>query len=146
MSFVKDETTARLDDLHREGMEAVGLYEDLQEHIEDSDLSNLLAAHAGAQQKLLQQAADWRRARGEMPHASDPERSHLEAAGAFVRAIFLPGRTSDHYVESILEPAGRVERLLDDVLALELAAELRAVLEAFRTDNAEFQAELRRRL
>lgn len=146
MSFVKDEITAVLDDLHREGMEAVGIYEDLQEHVEDSALRNLLAAHAAAQQALLQQAADWRRARGEMPHASDPERSHLEAAGAFVRAIFLPGRATDHYVESILAPAGRVERLIDDALALDLAVELRTLLESFRSDNAGFQAELRKRL
>ena len=146
MTLIKDEATARLDDLHREGMEAIGVFEDIEEQIDDPDLKGLVAAHASAQRRLLQQAADLRRERGEMPHAADPERSHLEAAGAFVRAVLLPGETSGHYVESLLEAAGKVETHLDGALALDLDSKLRALLESFRDDHAAFQTELRKRL
>jgi|GEM_PF-2654004 hypothetical protein len=146
MSFVKDETTVRLDALHREGMEAIGTFEDLEERIDDVDLRGLVAAHAAAQRTLLERTADLRRAAGEMPHAGDPERSHLEAAGAFVRAVLLPGETSSHYVESLIDTALRVEKLLDDALALDLAAELRRALESFRADNSVFLSELHKRL
>lgn len=145
MTLVKDEATARLDDLYRSGMEAVGLFEDLDERIEDVDLKSLVAAHAAAQRRLLERTADLRRGRGEMPHAADPERSHLEAAGAFVRAMILPGQTSQHYIDSLLETAETVETHLDEALALQLDAEMRRLLESFRDDNASFQAELRRR-
>lgn len=146
MSFVKDEATSRLDDLYREGMEAVGVFEDLEERIEDVDLKGLVSAHAAAQRRLLERSADLRRARGEMPHAGDPERSHLEAAGAFVRAVLLPGETGGHYVESLLDTAAKVEKLLDDALALDLDGEMRRALESFREDNAAFLSELRKRL
>ena len=146
MSLVKGEITARLDDLHREGMEAIGILEDLEERIDDADLKGLVAAHASAQRTLLERTADLRRKRGEMPHAADPERSHIEAAGAFVRAVLLPGQTSSHYVESLLDTASKVERHLDAALALDLESDMRSLLERFRNDNAAFQAALRKRL
>ncbi|HEX6992761.1 MAG TPA: hypothetical protein VF339_01305 [Gammaproteobacteria bacterium] len=146
MSFVKDEATARLDDLYREGMEAVGVFDDLAQSIDDADLENLVASHASAQRTLLERAAALRRARGEMPHAADPERSHLEAAGAFVRAVLLPGQTAAHYVETLLEAVRKVDRHLDAALALDLDAKLRRVLEALRDDNAAFDEALRKRL
>lgn len=146
MTLVKDETTARLDDLHREGMEAIGILEDIEEQIDDLDLKGVIAAHASTQRRLLQQTADLRRERGELPHAADPERSHLEAAGAFVRAMLLPGETSSHYVESLLEASDKVGDRLRDALALDLDAKVRTLLESFRNDHAAFQAELRKRL
>ena len=145
MSLVKDPATVRLDDLHREGMEAIGVFEDLAERIDDAGLEGLVAAHGAAQRNLLERIADLRRARGEMPHAGDPERSHLEAAGAFVRAVLLPGQTSDHYVESLLEAAGRIEEHLGAALALDLAPEVRDLLESFRRDNTDFRQALRQR-
>jgi len=146
VSLVKDEVTVRLDDLHREGMEAIGILDDLEERIDDADLKGLVAAHASAQRVLLERAADLRRMRGEMPHAADPERSHLEAAGAFVRAVMLPGQTSSHYIESLLDVAGKVETHPDAALELDLDAELRLLLESFRKDNAAFQEALRKRV
>lgn len=144
MSIMKDETTARLDDLHRDGMEALGVFDDLARRIDDDDLRDLVAAHADAQRELLERIATVRRARGEMPHAGDPERSHLEAAGAVVRAALLPGRNTTHYVETLLEAARNVERHVDAALSLDLDAQLRRVLEAFRADNVAFDDALRR--
>jgi len=145
VSVVKDAATARLDDLHREGMEVIGVLEDLEARIDDVDLKGLVAAHAAAQRTLLERIADLRRARGEMPHAADPERSHLEAAGAFVRAVLLPGHTSAHYNDSLLQAAGRIEARLDAALALDPDPRMRGLLESFRNDNAAFQRALRLR-
>ncbi len=146
MSLVKDDVTAHLDDLYRKGMEAIGVYDDITRRIDDPDLGDLVAAHAAAQRELLERAAALRRARGEMPHAADPERSHLEAAGAVVRAVLLPGRNATHYVETLLETVRKVEGYLDAALALDLDADLRRVLEALRADNAGLGDALGKRL
>jgi len=146
VSLVKDDETACLDDLHREGMEAIGVFDDLGQRIDDADLETLVVAHAATQRQLLERVADLRRARGEMPHAADPERSRLEAAGAVVRAVLLPGQTATHYVETLLEAVRKVELHVDAALALELDPELRSVLEALRADAAAFGEALGTRL
>jgi hypothetical protein len=146
MTLIKDETTARLDDLYRTGMEAIGLFEDLEERIPDADLRARVTAHTEAQRRLLDRSAELRRARGELPHAADPERSHLEAAGTFVRAMFLPGESSEAYIDSMLEAVAEVERCLDEALKLQLAPELRHLLESFKRDSDAFRHELRARL
>lgn len=143
MSLLKDETTVRLDDVNRAGMEALELFEDLGEGIEDAALRTVVSAHAEAQRRLLERITALRRARGEMPQAADPERSHLEAAGAQLRAALLPGETSDRYVGSLLDAASHVEAAVDAALTLELDRELRTLLEACRSDNHRFRAALR---
>ena len=146
MSLLKDDATTRLDDLNLAGAEALGLYEDIGGRIDDASLSGLLAAQISTQRALLERIADLRRARGELPHAADPERSHLEAAEAFVRAIVLPGETETHYVESLLGAAATVGRNIDDALSLDLDGEMRALLEELGNGNAAFEAQLRSRL
>ena len=142
MTLIKDEVTAKLDAVGRTGIEAIGLFEDLAGRLEDSALEEAVAAHAAAQRRLLERAADLRRARGEMPQAADPERSRLEAAGAFVRAALLPGAAPEHYVESLLDAAAKVGDAVAAALALELPPEIRALLESFERDNDAFRRTL----
>lgn len=146
MTLIKSEKTRRLDDLNLAGMEAMGLYEDILGHTDDDSLSRMLEAHIGSQRTLLERIVDLRRQRGELPQAADPERSHLEAAEAFIRAAVLPGETSEHYVESLLEAAGEVETHITSALALDLDAPMRALLEALRETNAAFETALQSRL
>ena len=146
MSLLKDEATTRLDDLNLAAAEALGLYEDIGGRIDDKSLSGILTAQISAQRTLLERIADLRRARGELPHAADPERSHLEAAEAFVRANLLPGESSTHYVESVLDAASTVQRYVDGALSLCPDDEMRALLEELGNTNAAFEAALRSRL
>src|SRR5690606_24181770 len=67
MTLIKDEATAKLDAVGRAGMEAIGLFEDLAERLEEPALRETVASHAAAQRYLLERTADVRRARGELP-------------------------------------------------------------------------------
>lgn len=145
MTLLKDEATVRLDDFYRSGMEAVGLFEDIETQIQDERLRSLVAEHAAAQRRVLEDTAELRRARGAMPHAADPERSHLEAAGAFVRAALSAEDDSAAYVDSLLTAADDVHRHTQHALELELAPDLRRLLESFRADNDAFRHALRAR-
>ncbi len=146
MTLIKDEATAKLDAVGRAGMEAIGLFEDLAERLEEPALRETVASHAAAQRYLLERTADVRRARGELPQASDPERPHLEAAGAVVRAALLRGDANEHYVESLLDAAARVGEAVEAALdSRELPAEIRALLEAFKRDHDAFRHTLRSR-
>lgn len=145
MTLVKDDATAKLDAVGRAGMEAIGLFEDLAGRLEDPALRESVASHAAAQRRLLERMAGLRRSRGEMPQAADPERPHLEAAGAFARAALLGGDASEHYVESLLDAATKVGDAVDAALALELPTEIRGLLESFKRDNDQFRHTLRGR-
>lgn len=145
MSLLKDEKTTRLDDLHRAGAEALGLYQDLEARVEDETLRAVLVPHIDAQRGLLERVAELRRETGQLPQAADPEVSHLEAAGALVRAAVLPGGTETHYVESILDAAADVDRHLGEALSLDLDGALRRLLESFQTENQAFERALRDR-
>ena len=146
MSLLKDEVTARLDDLQRAGMEALDLYQDIENRTDDETLRELLAPHIDAQRSMLERAADVRRELGQLPQVADPERAHLEAAGAFVRAMVLPGASTTHYVESLLDAAETVDRCLADALGLELDGRLRRALESFARENDAFRRALHARL
>ncbi|MBN1240199.1 MAG: hypothetical protein JXB36_16970, partial [Gammaproteobacteria bacterium] len=119
------------------------LYGDLQEQIEDARLNALLHEALSSQSKLLRDIVDARRALGDLPQAGDPERSHLGAAGAHLRAMVLPGSARSHYVETLLEAAAGVSAELDAALAIDLAPQLKRLLEAFRESNAAFVTALR---
>lgn len=143
MSLFKDDATMRLDDVNLAAAEAAGLYADLLERIEDTELHRLVSNHLATQDRLVEQIADLRRNRGELPQAADPERSHLEAAGAYLRAIVLPGETIGHYVESMLDAAAAVATQIDNALSLDLDGELPGLLKEFSRVNAAYETELR---
>ncbi|HEX7081238.1 MAG TPA: hypothetical protein VF329_09505 [Gammaproteobacteria bacterium] len=146
MTLLKDETTARLDEVQKAGTESLGLYEDLAERIDDRALAALVRARLEEQKRLLERLAELRRERGDLPQAGDPERSHLEAAGAVVRAILLPGATTAHYVESLLGAAVETGRALDAAASLALDPETRRLLDALAASNGAFIEALRERL
>lgn len=142
MNLLKDDVTMHLDDLSRAAAEASGLYADLLERIEDSKLHRLVSNHVAAQTELMERIADLRRERGELPQAGDPERSHLEAAGAYLRAIVLPGETTAHYIETMLEAARNVAVKVDDALALGMDGELQSHLKELERINTEYETAL----
>lgn len=146
MTLLKDEMTARLDAVGCIGMETIGLLEHFEDRLDDPALRRLVASHAAAQRRLLERTADLRRERGDLPQTADPERTHLDTAGAVVRAALLPGNASEHYVESLLDAADRVEEAIDDALSLEPPPEIRALLESFKRDNEDFRRVLRSRI
>lgn len=145
MTLIKDEATTRLDAVNRAGLEAIGLFDDLESRLGDEELRELVETHASAQRRLLERAANLRRGRGEMPQPGDPERSHLEAVGAFVRAAFSPDDGTQPYVDSLLEAVDHVEQTVDDALAVELPAEIRDLLVSFKQDSEQFRRELEAR-
>jgi hypothetical protein len=143
MNLLKDDRTLKLDDVGLAAIEALGLYRDLEERIEHSNLRTLLQTHTAAHAQLLERLEDARRQRGEMPQGGDPERSHLEAAGAYLRAMVLPGETDAHFVESMLDAADNVEEQIDAALTLELDTEIERPLLELRAANTDFQTRLR---
>lgn len=143
MNLLKDDRTLKLDDVGIASAEALGLYRDLEERIEHPNLRTLLQTHTAAHARLLERLEDARRRRGEMPQGSDPERSHLDAAGAYLRAIVLPGETDVHFIESMLEAAENVGERIAAALALDLDTELAERLQALSDANASFVAHLR---
>lgn len=146
MTLLKDDRTLRLDDLDIAASEAEALYEDLERRIDDDALRALVAEHAAAQREALGRVDEIRRARGDLPQAGDPERSHLGAAGAALRALVLPGDPAAHYVESLLDAAAKVSAALDDALAIDLDPDLRRLLTDLKDRNAAFETALRARL
>lgn len=144
MALIKDDRTRRLDDFELAASDALGLYADLVERIEERRLSAMLAEVTAGQSRLLKQVFDVRRELGELPQAGDPERSHLGAAGAQLRALVLPGSPTSHYVETLLEAAAGVSAALDGARTLDLDARLEALLDEFRKTNEAFEARLRR--
>lgn len=145
MSLLKDEETYRLDELQRVGGETLDLFALLAGRVADPALRSRIEAHGRALAQVLEQTAERRRARGEQPQTSDPERSHLEAMGARLRALVLPGDVDAHHVESLLEASEAVERQLDLVLELDPEPQIHRPLAAFRERNREFEAALRAR-
>jgi len=63
-----------------------------------------------------------------------------------VRANLLPGESSTHYVESLLDAASTVQRYVDGALSLCPDDEMRTLLEELGNTNAAFEAALRSRL
>jgi hypothetical protein len=144
MNLFKDERTLRLDDFDLAATEALELGRDLAERIEDAALQALVADHVASQSALLRQIDDVRRAQGDLPQAGDPERAHLGAAGAHLRAIMLPGDTTVHYVETLQNAAAKVSTELDGALATELSASLECLFAEFKQAHDAFESALRR--
>lgn len=143
MSLLKDPVTLRLDAVAATATETLGLYRDLEAVIDDQGLEALLAEQGSKQAELLQRVDELRRGRGDLPQAGDPERSHLEAAGAYLRAKLLPGETTAHYAESLLHAAAEVSARLDEALHLDLDPALRGLLEELSDTNRELERALR---
>jgi hypothetical protein len=144
MNLIKDDRTLRLDNFELSATEALGLCNDLEEHIDDPALRALLAKHVAAQTELLRQVEHVRRARGELPQAGDPERAHLGAAGAYLRAVVLPGDATTHYAESLHAAAAKVSTALEEALAIEHDTTLARLLSEFQGANEDFVAALSR--
>lgn len=146
MSLIKDDKTTCLDALSVAATETCTVYEDLVGRIEDPQLQALVREHAVLQRSIQETVEDLRRAAGELPQAGDPERGHFGAAGAYVRALVLPGDTTTHFIESLRAASARMSACLDDALALELDAPVKPLLERWRQANAAFDAALRAQL
>jgi hypothetical protein len=143
MSLLKDELTAQLDDVTRSASETLEFYADVVPQLESAELARLLESRCAAQRLLLERIAAYRRARGELPEAGDPERSHLGAAAAHLRARVLPGNATMHYAESVLEAAAKLGVEIDEALAAGPDEVLRAMLESFKGANAGFEQQVR---
>jgi hypothetical protein len=145
MSLLKDERTLRLDDLDIAVSEADVLYRDLDDHIDDPALHALILRHADAQADTMAHFDELRRSLGDLPQAGDPERSHLGAAGAYLRAMVLPGDTTTHYIESLLEATSKVNLHVERALDLELDPALNQLLQDVKAANEAFATALRAR-
>jgi hypothetical protein len=143
MSLFKDDLTAQLDDVTRAASEALELYADLAPQLESTELARVLDARCAAQRRLLERIAAYRRERGELPEAGDPERSYLGAAAAHLRARVLPGSTAVHYAESVLDAAVKLGTEIDEALAAEPDEALRTLLETFKRENGDFEQRVR---
>jgi hypothetical protein len=144
MTLFKDELTAQLDDMTRAAGETLELYADLAPQLDSPALRQLLETHCDAQRRLLERIAAYRRDRGELPEAGDPERSYLGAAAARLRAHVLPGSPAVHYGESILDAAGKLGIEIDEALAAGPDEPLREMLETFKRENGDFETRVRR--
>jgi hypothetical protein len=143
MSLFKDELTAQLDDVTRAASESLEFYADLAPQLESTELARLLDAQCAAQRRLLERIAAYRRNRGEPPEVGDPERSYLGAAAAHLRAHVLPGSPAVRYAESILDAAAKLGIEIDEALGAGPDSPLRAMLEAFKRENGDFERQVR---
>lgn len=143
MSLFKDELTAQLDDVTRVASETLGLYADLALQLDSPALRRLLETRCDEQRRLLERIAAYRRNRGELPEVGDPERSYLGAAAAHLRAHVLPGRPAVRYAESLLDAAAKLGVEIDEALAAGPDEPLREMLETFKRENGDFEAQVR---
>ncbi|HEU4618179.1 MAG TPA: hypothetical protein VFV10_09060 [Gammaproteobacteria bacterium] len=143
MSLIKNELSAQLDDVTRVASETLELFADLAAGVEPPELARLLDRQSKTLRRLVDEISEHRRRRGELPEAGDPERAHLRAAAARLRASVLPGRAAASYAESILDAAATLRAEIEEALAAGPDDRLRALLEDMKRETDDFEQDVR---
>jgi hypothetical protein len=145
MGLIKSDKTAQLDGLTQLAEETLQAYRDLLAEVADGSLRTALGNQLAEAQRRFDALIEYRRERDELPQAGDPERGHLRALLAEIRAAVVPGDSSEHVADSLLAMTASLRALLTQTLSCDLAAKESRLLEALQATLQDLDGLLRAR-